>query len=309
MKKTAGMTWWRRAVVQAVVRGAVLGLVLGLVPGLGGCTIEQRGYEPPAKATLEAAPAVDRAQMVHIVAGSFLMGHPDADPGLYGAAWKENEMPAHDVTLSEFWIDRTEVTAAAYALFLSLAAGEKHFVPNMPIERAADVDYVAIAGREKRPVNHLSWLAAAEYCAWRGMRLPTEAEWERTAKGNDTRRWPWGEEGPDCLRANHYRGSSYCEGAAVDVGSYTPDGDSLEGAQDMAGNVAEWVSDMYQPYSAEAANDPTGPSEGWWRVVRGGGYNESGAAIRTTARWPADPTKGSPGIGFRCVATAEGVAP
>jgi sulfatase modifying factor 1 len=284
------------------------GVLLASVVSLG-CTTETRGFDPPAKGALPSAPRVDRAEMIHVAAGPFLMGHPDADPGMYGAAWKENEMPAHDVTLSEFWIEKTEVTAEAFALFLSFAAGERDYDPRMPIVRDGDLDYRAADALSQRPINYVTYRAAADYCAWRGMRLPTEAQWERAAKGLDARRWPWGEEGPNCTRANHYRGSSYCELGPVDVGSYSPAGDSLEGAHDMAGNVAEWVADVYAAYTAEPTSDPTGSTEEWWHVVRGGGYNESGAAIRTTARWAADPSGRSPGIGFRCAIAAEGATP
>ena len=283
---------------------ALMGLVFTT-----GCTIEERAYEPPSKSGSLQPPEVDLSVMVAIAGGSFSMGHPPADPGMYGAAWKENEMPEHEVTLSPFWVDKTEVTAEAFAVFLSGAAGEKHFDPLMPIERDGAYAYRAIEGRENRPANHVSWLAASEYCQWVGKRLPTEAEWERVAKGTDGRRWPWGDEGPNCQRANHYRGSSYCEGHPVDVGSTSPEGDSVEGAQDMAGNVAEWVADLYAPYAPDPVMDPAGPAEGWWRTVRGGGYNEAGAAIRTTARWAAEPTAGSPGIGFRCAVGNEGEQP
>ena len=278
---------------------------LCLSVGSMGCSLETLPYQAPDKPAVEQAEPVDRSQMVAIEAGTFSMGHPPADPGMYGAAWKENEMPAHAVTLSAFWIEGHEVTNHEFAKFLSLAAGEKHYHPLMGIERDGNVDYRAREKMEAHPVSYVSYEAAAEYCAWRGMRLPTEAEWERAAKGLDDRRWPWGDEGPNCQRSNHYRGSSYCQGMPVAVSSHSPAGDSLEGVHDLAGNVAEWVHDLYAPYGPDPADNPRGPDEGWWRVVRGGGFNEARAAIRTTARWAVDPTEGSAGIGFRCAVGAE----
>jgi formylglycine-generating enzyme required for sulfatase activity len=256
----------------------------------------------PAKEDV-GPPPLDYATMVLVPAGSFEMGHPDETPGPYGNAWKQNELPPHLVTLSEYWIDVDEVTVEQFALFLSYAAGEKHYDPASPIERVGEVDYAAVAGTEQRPATHVSWLGAVEYCEWLGKQLPTEAQWERAAKGTEQQTYPWGDDGVSCLLANYYTGSTWCVGEPVAVGSYSPDGDSPEGVHDLAGNVAEWTADWYAPYTADPVTDPVGAEPNWEGVVvRGGGYNEAAASLRTTARWAAEPTDTSPGIGFRCVA-------
>ncbi|MBW2456593.1 MAG: SUMF1/EgtB/PvdO family nonheme iron enzyme [Deltaproteobacteria bacterium] len=275
------------------------------VLALAACSTETRPYEgaaPPDKDDV-GPPAIDHATMVLVAGGTFEMGHPVEPAGPYGNPWKANELPPHPVTLSEYWIDTDEVTGEQFALFLSYAAGEKHYDPLSPIERVGEIDYQAMAGHQQRPASYVSWLAAVEYCEWVGKLLPTEAQWERAAKGTEQQRFPWGEDGATCQLANYYTGSTWCVGESGDVGSYSPDGDSPDGVHDLAGNVAEWTADGYGPYGADPVTDPLGPEPSWEGVVvRGGGYNEAAASLRTTARWAADPTDSSPGIGFRCVA-------
>ncbi len=272
---------------------------------MAACATETRPYEPTDLPDKESfgPPEIDWSTMVLVGTGTFEMGHPDEQPGPYGNAWKENEQPAHQVTLSEYWIDLDEVTVEQYSLFLSYAAGEKHYDPRSPIERVGDVDYQAMVGYEQHPATHVTWLGAVEYCEWLGKHLPTEAQWERAAKGTEQQRFPWGDDGVTCLLANYYTGRTWCVGEPVDVGSYSPDGDSPEGLRDVAGNVAEWTADWYAPYGSDPVTDPIGPEPNWeGTVVRGGGFNEIAASLRTTARWAAEPTEGSPGIGFRCAA-------
>jgi formylglycine-generating enzyme required for sulfatase activity len=252
------------------------------------------------------APVVDLEQMVQFTAGSFWMGQEFAWCGAYGCEWFMDQVPAHEVELAEFYLDRFEVTVAEFALFLTYAAGEYHYHPDQPIERVAG-GYLPIAGREQLPIVYVSWEAAQHYCRWAGKRLPTEAEWERAAAGTDVREYPWGGDlGPSCARAVYFPGSSYCEDGPLPVGS-RPEGATPEGISDLAGNVAEWVADYYQwDYYAESpASDPPGPAEGTLRAVRGGGYLEWRYALRTRARRSADPDSRSANLGFRCAWSAE----
>jgi formylglycine-generating enzyme required for sulfatase activity len=252
------------------------------------------------------APELDRSDMVEIVAGTFAMGHVEATPGPYGAEWKENELPQHEVTLSSFLIDRTEVTAAAWLEFIEAPRhAEAHYHPLQPMTWT-EAGPVLLEGWQQRPIHQVSWYDAVAYCAWRGKRLPTEAEWERAARGpDDDRRFPWGTEGASCARAVYTTGASPCESGPQPVGSRSPDGDSPEGLADMAGNVAEWVSDRYGSYDSEPQIDPAGRTTGRSRVVRGGSFMERGAAIRTLSRWGVTPDRRSSALGFRCAVSVQ----
>ncbi len=254
----------------------------------------------PADAAVEAHHREpDAAAMIAVPASTFSMGHPVERPGGYGQPWKENGLPAHDVTLPGFFIDRREVTVAEYAAFLTAEGGEVHRHPLQPIVRGGG-GWAAVEGAAGLPIALVSWFDAATFCAWAGKRLPTEAEWERAARGPDGSTFPWGEDWPTCAHAAFNAGSTFCADAPLPVGSHSPLADSAEGCADMAGNVAEWVADVYDRYPPEPQTDPRGPASGRYRVVRGGGHHEGAAALRTMARWAADPADRSVGVGFRC---------
>lgn len=271
---------------------------------LAACAVppEPRPAEIPA-APVEPGgpgPVVDTEAMVRIPAGTFAMGHADEPFAPYGSEWKENELPRHSVTLREYYIDRDEVTAAEYAAFLGAGGAPLHHRRHQAVVKTSE-RYAAAPGREREPITFVSWADAEAYCAWAGKALPTEAEWERAAKGGaGERRFPWGDEAPTCERAVLFARVD-CEPGVAPVGSRSPQGDSPDGCRDMAGNVAEWTADWYGPYSEDAAEDPTGPAEGTLRVMRGGNFRDPPAAVRTTARWGAEPTAYSEAVGFRCV--------
>ena len=257
----------------------------------------------PAAAKAPTAPAVDITDMVAFEAATFTMGIELTAPSAYGDSWYIDQTPAHGVTLGAFHLDVDEVTVAEFALFLSYAAGEYHFHPDQPIERL-DWGYAAVEGVDVQPMHHVTWEAAHHYCLWAGKRLPTEAEWEYAAAGAEGRTYPWGDDGPNCDRAAYYTSTAHCEEGPIEVGMH-PDGDTPEGVQDMAGNVAEWVADWYGDYSDDAQTDPTGPDEGTLRVIRGGGFLEWAQALRTHTRRGANPAARSANVGFRCGYSAE----
>jgi len=249
-----------------------LGTATALVSASGpGCYRHARPDAP--------APRRVRAPMVGIPAGAFVMGDRNGDPAEY---------PERRLFVSAFAIDRFEVTNADYA-----ACVDADFC-----EPTAHLDDDEL-GRGDHPVVGASWLDAERFCSWVDKRLPTEAEWERAARGDDRRKWPWA--GPfDPARANTRSGDPYPRTAPV--GRFES-GRSPFGVHDMAGNAAEWVADRFDPtfYRTSAAKkDPTGPSRGRERVVRGGAYVDSAHGVRVSARNGKIETETDDTLGFRC---------
>jgi len=238
--------------------------------------------------------SVDGIPMVYVPDGPFQMG----------SVHFEDTQPVHTVTLDAFWIDQTEVTNGMY-LRCAQARGCQHPVIGSSLTHRV---YYTDPEFQDYPVVYITWEMANTYCTWAGRRLPTEAEWEKAARGTDARTYPWGE-GLDCTRANY----GLCTGDTTQVGSY-PSGASPYGALDMAGNVREWVADWYQAdyYQSlgENTSNPLGPNtgeSGSCRVHRGGyawdtDYQADvypNSAYRDSCFNPTS-GPGGPGDGFRC---------
>jgi formylglycine-generating enzyme len=219
-------------------------------------------------------------------------------PTLFG-----NEMPRHRVHLSSYWIDRFEVQVAGYERCVRV--GRCSARPTSEATRRFD--------RADYPVTRVSWHDAQAYCAFRAARLPTEAEFERAARGVRGRRYPWGELF-NARASNHGRFgwdvTDASDGFAelAPVGSFGA-GATAEGIYDLAGNVAEWVADRYSPsYEAEDTRDPGGPGIGTsnLRVIRGGSYAHPRFRLRGAARAFAEPSERRSTLGFRCARSALG---
>jgi formylglycine-generating enzyme required for sulfatase activity len=231
--------------------------------------------------------AADGAEMVYVPAGEFLMGSTDDDPDA-----SDYEKPQHTVYLDAFWIDKTEVTNAQYRKCVEAGACEEPPYWN-------DDTYNA----PSQPVVGVSWDGAQVYAAWVGGRLPTEAEWEKAARGTDGRIYPWGNSAPDCNKAN-YEG---CADHPLAVGSH-PDGASPYGVLDMAGNVWEWVADWYDEgyYVSAPFRNPAGPDSGDFRVLRGGTFFSDPGYVRCASRGRGLPYRWFWDFGFRvCVAAQQ----
>jgi formylglycine-generating enzyme required for sulfatase activity len=226
-----------------------------------------------AKAGDERTSQVDGMSQIYIPEGTFRMGGMDA--------WTQpDEQPPHEVTVKAFWIDKTEVTNSMYMLCVQAGACEP---PRLFTSQTRDT-YFNNTDFADYPVVMVRWRDADSYCKWAGRRLPYEAEWERAARGDDFRTWPWGDDRPDNSRANY----NYSVRDTTRVGSY-PAGASPFGVLDMSGNVWEWMSDWYdQGYylNAQVIN-PTGPLsalQGNKKVIRGGSWQDGEFELRVPNR-------------------------
>jgi formylglycine-generating enzyme required for sulfatase activity len=221
--------------------------------------------------------------MVLVPAGEFSMGSPEGDP---------DEKPAHKVQISAFFMDKYEVTVKQYAAFLQESGGD----------RPAEWKTMNKTANQNRPVMGVDWAEAARYCKWAGKRLPTEAEWEKAARGTDGRLYPWGNDPPTPLHANYGKKEWNNHEALVPVGTLEA-GKSPYGIYDMAGNVWEWVSDWYDNdyYKNSPSDSPAGPPTGGFKVIRGGSWNTSARSLRAADRYFDPPSFRSQYVpGFRC---------
>ncbi len=233
--------------------------------------------------------AQDGAEMVYVPAGDFLMGSGASDPQA-----AEDEKPQHTVYLDPFWIDKFEVTNALY----------RHCVDAGKCGRPGDLtsytrtSYFDNPQFANYPANYISWQDARAYCIWAGKHLPTEAQWEKAARGTDGRIYPWGNTWDPTKLNSKDKGP----GDTTAVGSY-PAGASPYGGMDLAGNAWEWVADWYGAdyYANSPRNNPSGPSGGESRVLRGGSWDSSEVLVRAASR----SNDYAPGhtlndFGFRC---------
>jgi formylglycine-generating enzyme required for sulfatase activity len=298
-----------------------LGVTLG--PRLFGAATEPTGVPAarPTPADTWTRPA-DGMVMVYVPAGRFEMGSDDdaVDYGVelcneyYPFCWREafeDERPAHTVALDHFWIDRYEVTNGQYrqcveAGVCGLPSDTSSYPRNL---------YYGSGTYDDHPVINITWHDARAYCEWAGGRLPTEAEWEYAARGQRGRMFPWGDvfDGTllnycDANCESSWKDGEYDDGYAetAPVGSY-PGGASWCGAEDMAGNVGEWVADWYDQdyYSHSPLENPAGPFSGDLRAARGGCWGASPHHALSASRVGLEPDSQHPGRGFRCARSSD----
>ncbi|MBT3389541.1 MAG: SUMF1/EgtB/PvdO family nonheme iron enzyme [Chloroflexi bacterium] len=239
--------------------------------------------ETPTPAyTTEISPK-DGMVMVYVPAGKFWMGSADDDEIV-----ENDEKPRHQVDLDAYWIDQTEVTNAMYLQCVNAGTCMDNGSSSL-----LAVEYA------QHPVTHMSWYDANTYCAWAGRRLPTEAEWEKAARGDQWLIYPWGNEF-NCKNANASDAGS-CDGyeETAPVGSFLA-GVSPYGVLDMAGNVWEWVSSLYEGYPYDAEDGRENMDAGDKRVLRGGSWFNHGNLLRVAYRGSNVPSLRNYLIGFRC---------
>ena len=224
--------------------------------------------------------------MAYVPEGGFLMG---SDRG------SRDERPTHSVNLDAFYMDAFEVTNRLYRECVQAGACQA-----VKKNSATRLRYYDDPRYVRFPVLFVNWNMARTYCEWRGARLPTEAEWEKAARGGTTLSYPWGER-PDCNLANY----GNCLGDTSGVIIYDL-GKSRFGLYHMAGNVWEWVSDWYSDsyYRSSPEDNPQGPDRGTEKVLRGGSWKDNDFEIRSMNREAENPAYSSNAIGFRCAKDA-----
>jgi formylglycine-generating enzyme required for sulfatase activity len=269
--------------------------------------------------------STDGMTMVYIPAGDFEMGWEDhrLEDGTLLIV-DGDAKPIHMVYLDAYWIDQTEVTNSQYqkcvdAGFCTPPYFNDNVITSFIFRKNSTRirnEYFYNSTLAQHPVVWMRWEQAQTYCHWAGGRLPTEAEWEKAARGTDGREYPWGDNffgdwvnfcdvNGTCKFPDNDWDDGYQDTAPV--GSY-PDGASPYGVLDMAGNVSEWVADLYEYdyYGNSPAANPTGPACGEKRLLRGGSFGHSAANVRSTLRDEVNARWHSDSYGFRCAATAEG---
>lgn len=244
--------------------------------------IEERQAQSQKKPL--SAPLADRSMTV-VAAGEFVMGSVTGDA---------DEQPVRRIYLDVFFMDLYQVSVGHYAKFLEATS------------QAAPPDWSIMnkARHQNRPVVNVDWADANAYCTWAGKRMPTEAEWEKAARGTDGRTYPWGNELPTGFRANSMREKWSNHWVVMPVGMYEG-GKSPYGLYDMAGNVWEWVSDWYafDYYGSSPSQNPVGPPMGESKVIRGGSWGSGPKDLRSADRDTHLPSARGLGTGFRCAKT------
>jgi formylglycine-generating enzyme required for sulfatase activity len=304
-KKTGHRDWEREVQVAANQRTEVA------------VDIESLG---PEKVTRQTE---DRAEMVLVPAGDFWMGSAadevaravDECKRWNPESWCKNrlerELVRHRVHVDAFYIDKYEVTNAMFERYVKATGHQtaaereggsgiwKRDGGRFKVEKVDGASWRSPYGPgtsadANDPVIHVTWHDAVAYCRWAGKMLPTEAEWEKAARGTDGRRFPWGDDW-DPAKAN----AGLTLHVSRSVGSY-PGGVSPYGVHDMAGNVGEWVYDWYAPYSGSPDRNPTGPPSGSRRIIRSNNSHAPAFLQHAASRVPEDPAGKGNALGFRC---------
>ena len=284
-----------------VVALAAGGIMAGWMPQTSlAQPVNQKQLEPRLAAIAALA---SPSPMVSIPAGWFLMGSVRKDDDPYGldTQFDDTELPQKRIWLDAYAMDRDEVSLGEYLAFLRRQRREppeelKHLIWHVITVHAMPDPVLT-----HWPALYLTWSDASDFCRTKGKRLPTEAEWEKAARGPDGGLFPWGHATPDPELAifGKYHAHEIPLVAAVDSGE---EGQSPYGLRHMAGNVAEWVRDWFgfDYYSVTPERNPPGPSSGRYRGVRGGSWKSKPTMLRTATRSGAPPDQRSPSIGFRC---------
>ena len=300
-----------------------------ITPGTHALAVGQEGFETQKKNfTVKkgekyelAVSLIEVAKgMAWVPQGPFFRGC-DPDKDAFCQRYR-SEQPGRRINLDGFYIDKTEVTVADYRRCVAAGKCIPKGLSNYtgPVNRQGVPSYVYSEmcnwnqkGRDKHPLNCVTWYEGEQYCQWQGKHLPTEAQWEKAARGTTASLYPWGNADPSCHFAVIKVGSNACSQKQTwNVGA-KPEGQSPFGVMDMVGNVSEWVWDRFSAgyYAQAPSKNPTGPGAGFKRGIRGGAWSSvhTSGELRASYRWRRPPTFRSPAIGFRCAKPGVGGAP
>ena len=283
------LRYWPTVVGILIIVGLIIALINALAQDLGRGAISIT-TEPPI---VTEAPIANPEEMTDakgvsmrlVPAGEFTMGSENGS---------DDEKPIHQVYLDAYYMDKYEVTNALYEACVNAGVCD----PPHKTSSYTHSSYYGNSQYDNYPVIKVDWYQAQTYCEWRGARLPTEAEWEKAARGTDRRGYPWGNESPNSNLLNYNQNV----GDTTEVGKY-PAGASIYGALDMAGNVWEWVADWYDSnyYASSPSLNPQGPSSGDGRVLRGGAWGNGSNFVRSAFRLGDLPSLADGSyFGFRC---------
>jgi len=261
---------------------------------------------------VSALTAISQAQTVSLQASSFnkMALVPEGQFVMGSNSGPDDEKPEHRVFVKSFLLDVLAVSNADFAKFLNARGLKNHQGESSYDDDDRDARihqqnslWEADRGYATHPVNEVSWVGARDYCSWLNKRLPTEAEWEKAARGTDARKYPWGNSKPDRNRALY--GAAYNSSVPVDA---FPEGASPYGVLDLSGNQWEWVASAYRPYPYNADDGRENQTPGPVRSTRGGGHDSSEDELTTTQRGrnlSRNPKAGHHNIGFRCASSSK----
>ena len=281
--------------------GTILWLVTALIPHAA--TAASKPSTELARHLTSIASLATSSPMQTIPAGEFVLGSKRIDDDPYGlrTQFDDTELPQNRVWLDAYAMDRDEVSLGEYLKFLQQRKQHPPDELQKLIWHVITVHSVSDQTLTRWPALYITWLEAKDLCQAREKRLPTEAEWEKAARGTDGRLFPWGEETPESRLAMFGQHHVHEIPILAAVDSHD-DGRSPYGLHHMAGNVAEWVQDWFgfDYYAYMPERNPPGPTSGRYKSVRGGSWKSNPIMLRTATRGGSPPDQRSATIGFRC---------
>ena len=292
--------------IPRLFRVGLAGLVILILGAQEAASPSVSAFDPPpelARRLTAIGGFAHPSPMVAIPAGWFLMGtnRKDDDPFAPATQFDDTEQPQRRIWLDAYEMDRDEVTLAEYLAFLRRQHRQAPAELQQLIWHLITVHFTTDPVLAPWPALYVTWAEAADFCEGLGKRLPTEAEWEKAARGSEGNLFPWGQTDPTPELAvfGRHHVHEIPLVAAVDSGE---EGRSPYGLHHMAGNVAEWVQDWFGTdyYPMMPERNPQGPAEGRYKVVRGGSWRSHAPMLRAATRGGALPEQRAPTVGFRC---------